>query len=171
MDKPQYILGQKEIMEFLPHRAPFLLVDKILEISGPHPLDDNELKHKVGIKVIGVKNVTVSEPHFQGHFPQMPVTPGVLIVETMAQTASFALYPAFISRLRQGETLQCLLVGVDKARFRAPVVPGDSMRIEIEVTGCRTSIWAFEGKAYVDGKLVAEASLMANMGMTPKVGA
>lgn len=163
MDKPQYSLSQKEIMAFLPHRAPFLLVDKILEISGPNTMTDDNPKNKIGIKVIGVKNATINEPQFQGHFPQLPLMPGVMIIETMAQVASFSMYPFTIDRLKAGESMMCMLVGVDKARFRTPVVPGDSLRIETEVTTCRTSIWNFDCKAYVDGKLVAEASLMANL--------
>ena len=164
MEKPQYYLDQKLIQEFLPHRQPFLLVDRILEISGPNPMDDENLKNKVGIKVIGQKNVTINEPFFQGHFPEFPIMPGVLIIEAMAQVASFAMYPLMIKKIREAQDrFQCALVGVDGARFRQPVTPGDVLRFETEVTGCRTSLWTFACKAYVEGKLVAEANLMANL--------
>jgi 3-hydroxyacyl-[acyl-carrier-protein] dehydratase len=161
--KPHYQLGPKEIMAYLPHRYPFLLVDRILEISGPNPMDDENTKNKIGIKVVGLKNVTFSEPQFTGHFPTSPVMPGVLLIEAMAQTCSFSLYPYAQPRKKEGEIFQCILVGVDNARFRALVTPGDSLRIETEVTGCRTSLWTFECKAYVEGKLVAEAKIMANL--------
>ena len=159
-----YRLVQKQIQEFLPHRPPFLLVDRILEISSPHPMDDDNMKNKVGIKVIGQKNVTMNEPHFLGHFPQAPVMPGVLIVEAMAQVASFSMYPAAIKKIRgAGEAYQCVLVGVNDARFRAPVIPGDVLKIETEVTMSRSFLWTFACKAFVEGKLVAEANLMANL--------
>jgi 3-hydroxyacyl-[acyl-carrier-protein] dehydratase len=163
-NKSPFYLEQKEIQAFLPHRYPFLMVDRILEISGPNAMDDDHPKNKIGIKVIGLKNVTMNEPYFTGHFPEMPIMPGVQIVEAMAQVSSFSMYPSMIKRLQKGdEQFQCFLVGVDGARFRVPVTPGDSIRFETEVTGCRTSMWTFMGKAYVDGKLVAEAKLMANL--------
>ena len=163
-ETPSFHLEQKQIQEFLPHRAPFLLVDRILEISGPQPMNDDQPKNKVGIKVIGQKNVTINEPFFQGHFPEFAVMPGVLIIEAMAQVASFSMYPSMIKKIREAaDRFQCVLVGVDNARFRIPVVPGDVLRFETEVTGCRTTLWSFAGKAYVDGKLVAEANLMANL--------
>lgn len=161
--KPQYQLGPKEIMAYLPHRAPFLLVDRIVEISGPHPMGDENPKHKIGIRVVGIKNVTMNEPQFSGHFPTSPVLPGVLMIETMAQVCSFSLYPAIGERMKAGELFQCVLVGVDNARFRSMVIPGDSLRVETEVTGCRTSLWTFACKAYVEGKLVAEANILANL--------
>ena len=164
MEKSNYHLEQRQIQEFLPHRQPFLLVDRILEISGAHPMDDENNKNKIGIKVIGQKNVSINEPFFLGHFPEFPIMPGVLIVEAMAQVASFAMYPLMIGKIRgHQDSFQCVLVGVDGARFRHPVIPGDVLRFECEVTGCRTSLWTFACKAYVDGKLVAEANLMANL--------
>ncbi len=169
MEKVSYSLDQKQIQAFLPHRFPFLLVDRILEISGPNPMDDDNLKNKVGIKVIGQKNVTINEPFFPGHFPEQPVMPGVLIIESMAQVASFSMYPSLIAKVKENPAaFQCVLVGVDNARFRAMVTPGDVLRFETEVTACRTSIWTFSGKAYVDGKLVAEANLMANLTIASK---
>ena len=164
MEKSSYYLEQKQIQEFLPHRQPFLLVDRILEISGPNPMDDENVKNKVGIKVIGQKNVTINEPFFQGHFPEFPIMPGVLIVEAMAQVASFAMYPLMIKKIREAkDRFQCALVGVDNARFRHPVTPGDVLRFETEVSACRTSLWSFACRAYVEGKLVAEANLLANL--------
>jgi 3-hydroxyacyl-[acyl-carrier-protein] dehydratase len=163
-EKSSYHLEQKQIQEFLPHRAPFLLVDRILEITGPQIMTDDNPKNKIGIKVIGQKNVTINEPFFQGHFPDQPVMPGVLIIESMAQVASFSMYPSMIKKIQQAsDKFQCALVGVDNARFRIPVTPGDVLRFETEVTGCRTTLWSFSAKAFVDGKLVAEANLMANL--------
>jgi 3-hydroxyacyl-[acyl-carrier-protein] dehydratase len=164
-----YRLDQKLIQEFLPHRYPFLLVDRVLDITGPENMDSADTKSKIGVKVIAQKNVSVNEPFFQGHFPQLPIMPGVLLVEAMAQACSFAMYPHMIKRIREGkENIQCLLVGVDQARFRVPVVPGDVLRFECEVVNCRTSLWSFECKVYVEGKLVAEANLMANLTATAR---
>ncbi|MBC7396993.1 MAG: 3-hydroxyacyl-ACP dehydratase FabZ [Bdellovibrionales bacterium] len=169
MERSPYYLEQKQIQEFLPHRQPFLLVDRILDISGPGSLDDEDTKSKIGIKVIGQKNVTVNEPFFQGHFPEYPIMPGVLIIEAMAQVASFSMYPKMIKRVRsEKENFQCALVGVDGARFRVPVTPGDVLRFETEVTACRTAIWTFKCKTFVEGKLVAEANLMANLSSSQK---
>ena len=157
-------LNQKEIQQFLPHRPPFLLVDRIIEISSDKPMDDENPRNKVGIKVVGIKCISMNEPQFLGHFPEVPVMPGVLLIETMAQVASFAMYPGAIKKLtEEGERFQCVLVGVDHARFRVPVVPGDVVRVEATVAGCRTFIWSFKCRAYVEGKLVAEADLMANL--------
>ena len=163
MEKSQYYLEQKQIQEFLPHRPPFLLVDRILSISSDKPMDDDSPKNKVGIKVVGIKNVSMNEPFFVGHFPQMPIMPGVLITEVMAQVASFAMYPKMLTKTITKESFQCVLVGVDNARFRVPVTPGDTLRVEATCTACRSTIWTFECKAYVGDKLVAEAKMMANL--------
>lgn len=160
----QFELNSKQVSEFLPHRAPFLFVDKILSITGAHPMDDEDPKHKLGIKVVGIKNVSINEPFFPGHFPETPVMPGVLIIETMAQVSSFSMYPRTIKRTAEGQDkFQCVLVGVEGARFRVPVVPGDVLRIETEVTSCRRFLWGFSCKGYVGEKLVAEADLLANL--------
>jgi len=165
-ETPTYPLEQRQIQAFLPHRYPFLMVDRILEISGPGALDDDSPKSKMGIKVVGLKNVTVNEPYFTGHFPNMPIMPGVQIIEAMAQVASFAFYPTYMKKnTDERDGFRCFLVGVDGARFRVPVVPGDSIRFETEVTLCRSTMWGFACKAYVEGKLVAEANLMANLVM------
>ena len=159
-----YRLEQGEIQVFLPHRYPFLMVDRILDITGPGALDDDNPKTKVGIKVVGIKNVSVNEPYFTGHFPNMPIMPGVQIIEAMAQVASFAFYPTYTKKTaEERDGFRCFLVGVDGARFRVPVVPGDTIRFETEVSLCRSTMWAFACKAYVEGKLVAEANLMANL--------
>jgi len=158
----EYYLEQREIQKFLPHRPPFLLVDRILSITSPNPVDDLP-KSKLGIKVVGIKNVSMNEPHFMGHFPEFAIMPGVLILEAMAQVASFSLYPAMNGQKVSGSRFQVVLVGVDQARFRVPVTPGDTLRIETEVAGCRTFLWSFLCKAFVGEKLVAEAKIMANL--------
>ncbi len=160
----EFSLGIDQIRKFLPHRAPFLLVDRILEI---HPAGDQSTvggPDKVGTKVVGLKCVSFNEPQFQGHFPEFSILPGVMIIETMAQVSSFSVYPSLVKDLdRMTKQFQCILVGVDEARFRKPVVPGDVMRVETLVTKCRSSLWAFDCTATVDGQKVAEAKLLANL--------
>lgn len=138
------MLDINEIMKILPHRYPFLLVDKILEME-------------MGKSIVAIKNVTINEPFFQGHFPGHPVMPGVLIVETMAQVAGILAYSSDES-VRNKVTY---FVGIDNARFRKPVMPGDQLRFEVEATGCKRGIWIFNAKAFVEGKLVTEAELKA----------
>lgn len=138
------MLDINEIMKILPHRYPFLLVDKILEIE-------------LGKSIVGIKNVSINEPFFPGHFPGHPVMPGVLIIEAMAQVAAILAYSSDES-IRSKITY---FVGIDNARFRKPVMPGDQLRFEIEATGCKRGIWIFSAKASVDGKLVTEAELKA----------
>lgn len=163
-EKSSFYLEQRDIQRFLPHRPPFLMVDRILDITGPNPMDDDNPKNKLGIKVTGIKNISMNEPQFVGHFPEIPIMPGVLILEAMAQVSSFSMYPYMLKSI-QGlhSRFQCVLVGVDQARFRVPVTPGDVLRIETEVTGCRTYLWTFLCQAYVGEKLVAEAKIMANL--------
>ena len=159
-----YSLNINQIQRFLPHRSPFLLVDRILEI---HPKGNPDLPPPsagVGTRVVGIKNVSFNEPYFQGHFPGFAIVPGVLIVETMAQVASFSVYPNMAKDIdRLAREFQCILVGVDGARFRKPVVPGDTLRIETEVTKCRGKLWAFQCTVTVNGQCVAEAELLANL--------
>ncbi|PIX24851.1 MAG: 3-hydroxyacyl-[acyl-carrier-protein] dehydratase FabZ [Deltaproteobacteria bacterium CG_4_8_14_3_um_filter_45_9] len=138
----------KEIMNILPHSYPFLLVDRIIEMDP-------------GKRIVGIKNVTYNEPFFPGHFPGRPIMPGVLIVEAMAQTAGVL---AFKSMLEEERGKPVYFLGIDNVRFRKPVVPGDQLRLELEITKHRQSIWGFKGKALVDGKLVAEAELLAMLG-------
>ena len=158
-------LNINQIQKFLPHKTPFLLVDRILEIQlGPHAAGEVVSPAPVGTRVVGIKNVTFNEPHFQGHFPNFSILPGVLIIESMAQVASFSIYPHLAKDMdRLARDFQCILVGVDQARFRKPVVPGDTLRIETEVVRCRGKLWAFQCTAFVDGHKVAEAEILANL--------
>jgi 3-hydroxyacyl-[acyl-carrier-protein] dehydratase len=163
MENP-YKLNINQIQRFLPHRSPFLLVDRILEIHAVGDLDAPPPVAQVGTRVVGLKNVSFNEPYFQGHFPGFAILPGVLIIETMAQVASFSVYPSLEKDLdRLAREFQCILVGVDSARFRKPVVPGDTLRIETEVTKCRGKLWAFQCTASVEGQKVAEAEILANL--------
>ncbi len=132
----------KEIQSLLPHRYPFLLVDKVTELEPEK-------------RITGIKNVTINEPFFQGHFPGNPVMPGVLMVEAMAQVAGILAFKSGVS----GKAVYFLTV--DKARFRKPVLPGDVLRMEIEVTHTRGSVWKFSGKSYVEDKVVCESEFSA----------
>ncbi|MTI80564.1 MAG: 3-hydroxyacyl-ACP dehydratase FabZ [Firmicutes bacterium] len=136
----------KQIQEILPHRYPFLLVDRITEMEP-------------GKRAVGIKNVTVNEPFFQGHFPGYPVMPGVLIIEAMAQVGAVALLsmPEYAGKL-------ALFAGIDGARFRQQVVPGDQLKIEVEVTKLRGKIGKSTAKAYVEDKVVAQGELMFGIG-------
>jgi 3-hydroxyacyl-[acyl-carrier-protein] dehydratase len=138
------IIDITEIQATLPHRYPFLLVDRIQELE-------------VGRRVVGIKNVTVNEPFFQGHFPQRPIMPGVLIIEAMAQVGGVL---AFKSAPPAGRPV-VYLTGVDKAKFRKPVIPGDQLRFEIEVLKQRPPFWKMQAKAYVESTLVCEAEMTA----------
>lgn len=135
----------KGLMECLPHRYPFLLVDRITLVDGSR-------------KVIGLKNVTFNEPHFLGHFPGEPVMPGVLIVEGMAQTAGAA---CVASGDAGGKAKVVYFMTVDKCKFRKPVVPGDRLEYHMTQINRRRNMWWFKGEAKVDGQLVAEAELGA----------
>lgn len=133
-----------EIKGLLPHRYPFLLVDRIRELETDR-------------RAVGIKNVTVNEPFFQGHFPGQPVMPGVLMIEALAQVGGVL---AFKSVPSNGRSV-VYLTGVDKAKFRKLVVPGDQLRLEIEVLKRRPPFWKMQGKAYVESNLVCEAELTA----------
>ncbi|MFQ5895268.1 MAG: 3-hydroxyacyl-ACP dehydratase FabZ [Nitrospinota bacterium] len=139
------MLDSRAIREILPHRFPFLLVDRILELES-------------GRRAVGLKNVTIDEPFFQGHFPAPHplVMPGVLIIEAMAQVGGVLV-------IRSMELSEPLLffTGIDRARFRRQVVPGDQLRLEVEVLRRRGSHWRMTGRALVDGELAAEAQLQA----------
>jgi 3-hydroxyacyl-[acyl-carrier-protein] dehydratase len=138
-------LDINEIRAILPHRYPFLLVDRIVEMDAE--------------RVIGIKNVTHNEPFFQGHFPDFPVMPGVLIVEAMAQTAGVQVLASIPDRASK----LVLLVAIESARFRRPVVPGDTLRMEMAVIKRKASVAKFAGRATVDGKLVAEVEVMCKL--------
>lgn len=133
-----------EIMGVLPHRYPFLLVDSLEEVEE-------------GKRVFGYKNVTINEPFFQGHFPDHPIMPGVLIIEAMAQVGG--AYTSVVDNV--GDNKVTYFVGIDKCRFRKPVLPGDVLRMELEILSKRRGIYQFEAKAYVGETLVAQAELKA----------
>lgn len=136
--------GSDEIRKILPHREPFLLVDEVLELE--------ERK-----RIVAVKHVLASEPYFAGHFPGAPVMPGVLIVEAMAQAGALLL----LLEVPDRESKLVFFAGIDRARFRQPVFPGNDLRLELTVLSRRVTIAKMDGKAYVGDKLVAEAQLLA----------
>jgi beta-hydroxyacyl-ACP dehydratase FabZ len=135
----------REILNYLPHRYPFLLVDRILEIHGDE-------------KIVGIKNVSINENFFQGHFPSRPVMPGVLICEAMAQVGAIFAHTA-----RGGieDHKVFVLTGLDNVKFKRPVEPGDQLRMELTCLKRRGSYWKMQGVATVDGKMVAQAEISA----------
>lgn len=137
-----------EIMRHLPHRYPMLLVDRVLELVP-------------GESVIAIKNVTMNEPFFPGHFPHHPIMPGVLIIESLAQAAGLLAFES--SGKKAGADSVIYFVGIDNARFKRPVVPGDQMRLEARITRHTRGIWKFDAKALVDGQTVCEAELMCTL--------
>lgn len=139
-----------ELLKLLPHRYPFLLVDRIVDID-----DDNS--------AVGIKNVTATEPHFQGHFPDQPVMPGVLIIEAMAQTAGAIC----IRKLGQEKPSLVYFMTIDNAKFRRPVSPGDRLELHVKKLKQRGNIWRFACNAVVDGSKVAEAEIAAMMSPRP----
>ncbi|MBQ27479.1 MAG: 3-hydroxyacyl-[acyl-carrier-protein] dehydratase FabZ [Nitrospiraceae bacterium] len=133
-----------EILRILPHRYPFLLVDRILELE-------------LGERIVGVKNVTINEPFFPGHFPDRPIMPGVLLIEALAQISAVLAYKS--SDGHDGNLVY--FMGIDQAKFRKPVVPGDQLRMEVKVLRKRTPYWKTKGWVYVESKVVCEAELLA----------
>jgi 3-hydroxyacyl-[acyl-carrier-protein] dehydratase len=144
-DETLHQLGSQEIRQLLPHRYPFLLVDRIIAIRGDE-------------SCIGIKNVTFNEPFFQGHFPDNPVMPGVLLLEGMAQTAGAV---CGFNQGRSGPAAKVYFLTIDKAKFRRPVVPGDVVEYHMRKLAHRRAMWWFRGEAMVAGQLVAEAELGA----------
>lgn len=133
-----------EIREYLPHRYPFLLVDRVLELNP-------------GESIVAIKNVTINEPFFNGHFPQLPVMPGVLIVEAMAQAAGILGFKTLNKKPADGSLY--LFAGADKVKFKRQVVPGDQLVLKVDYVSDRRNIWKFECKAFVDDQLAAAASI------------
>lgn len=138
----------REIMRLLPHRYPFLLIDRVLSCEP-------------GKEIVALKNVTVNEPYFGGHFPNYPVMPGVLIIEAMAQASALLAFKTF--DLDRADSNVFYFVGIDDARFKKPVTPGDQLIVKAQILRSIKGIWKFTGQAYVDDKLVSQASLMCTM--------
>jgi 3-hydroxyacyl-[acyl-carrier-protein] dehydratase len=152
MDTPNPILDGKQVLEIgdimaiLPHRYPFLLIDRLMEIERKK-------------RIVAIKNVTINEPFFAGHFPNFPIMPGVLIVESIAQAGGALL----LTEIPDRENKLMVFTGIDRAKFRRPVVPGDQLRIEINVLNWRPRAVRMEGRATVDGKLACEATVMCQL--------
>jgi len=136
------MLNTMEIQNILPHRYPFLLVDRVTELEANK-------------KAVGLKNVTINEPFFQGHFPDNPIMPGVLVIEAMAQVSGILA----MHNGPQGNSVY--FMSIEKAKFRKPVVPGDQLRFEVTVLQQRKNVWKFFGQTFVEGKVVAEAEFKA----------
>ncbi|UCD67206.1 MAG: 3-hydroxyacyl-ACP dehydratase FabZ [Betaproteobacteria bacterium] len=138
----------QEIMRLLPHRYPFLLIDRVLACEA-------------GKEIVALKNVTINEPYFGGHFPNFPVMPGVLIIEAMAQASALLAFKTFDLTIDASNVFY--FVGIDAARFKKPVTPGDQLIVKAQILRSIKGIWKFTGQAYVADKLVSEANLMCTM--------
>jgi 3-hydroxyacyl-[acyl-carrier-protein] dehydratase len=139
------VMDVKEIREYLPHRYPFLLVDRVTELN-------------LGDSIVAYKNVTVNEPFFNGHFPDHPVMPGVLVIEAMAQAAGILGFKTMEKTPQDGSIYY--FVGSDKLRFKRPVVPGDKLQLDAAIVSEKRGIWKFDCRASVDGQLVASATIL-----------
>lgn len=137
-----------QILEYLPHRYPFLLVDRVLSCEP-------------GKSIVAIKNVTINEPYFQGHFPNYPVMPGVLIIESMAQAAAILTFHSERAKPDNGSVY--FFVGIDNARFKKPVVPGDTLRLEVAITRHSRGLWKFSAQARVADVLAAESEIMCTV--------
>ena len=144
-DQPDLPIDIKRIMAMLPHRYPILLVDRVVDVVPD-------------VSAVGIKNVTINEPFFEGHFPGHPVMPGVLIIEALAQTAAVMAISTMGSAF-EGKVIYFMTI--ENAKFRRPVTPGDQLRMTVEKEKARGNIWRFRGKAEVDGKTVTEANFSA----------
>ncbi len=142
------IMDVMEIQQILPHRYPFLLVDRVTELTK-------------GESVVSYKNVSISEPVFQGHFPDHPIYPGVMILEGMAQAGGILAFESMDMTKEEAAQKVVYFMSIDKAKFRAPVRPGDKLEYKITVIKQKGAIWMLDGKAYVDDKLVSQAELKA----------
>jgi len=134
-----------EVKNFLPHRYPFLLIDKVIDFE-------------IGKSLTAVKNVSFNEPQFTGHFPNQPIMPGVLIIEALAQATGILAFKSEVGKPQEGQIY--MLVGIDNARFKRMVEPGDQLKLEVEVMTVKRGIWKFKGVAYVEDKVVTSAELM-----------
>jgi len=139
------VMNINDVKNFLPHRYPFLLIDRVLKIE-------------VGKSLTAIKNVSFNEPQFTGHFPAQPIMPGVLIIEALAQATGILAFKSEVGRPQEGQIY--MLVGVDNARFKRMVEPGDQLILMVEVLAVKRGIWKFKGTAYVDNKVVTSAELM-----------
>jgi 3-hydroxyacyl-[acyl-carrier-protein] dehydratase len=133
------------ILKVMPHRYPFLLIDRVLELEP-------------GVRIAALKNVTINEPHFQGHFPEQPVMPGVLMIEALAQAAAVLTYVSMKTSFTAGTLFY--FAGIDGARFKRPVGPGDQLRLEVSMDRVKRGIGKFTGRALVDGEVVCETGMM-----------
>ncbi len=136
------MMDNQQIQNTIPHRYPFLLVDRITELEP-------------NVKAVGLKNVTANEPFFQGHFPDTPIMPGVLIIEAMAQVGGILAFRSGV----EGDVVY--FMSIEKAKFRKPVIPGDQLKLVVNVLRSRNNVWRFSGEAFVDDKLVAETEFTA----------
>ena len=150
-DEQKSVADIKRIMEMIPHRYPILLVDRVLEITP-------------GEGAVALKNVTMNEPHFMGHFPDLPVMPGVLIIEAMAQTAAIVAVD-FLGAEAEGKVVY--FMSIDEAKFRRPVTPGDSLHLHVTKLQARRTVWKFQGVAKVGDKVCAEAKFGAMIADRP----
>ena len=142
------ILDIRAILEHLPHRYPMLLVDRVLEIEK-------------GERIVAIKNVSINEPFFAGHFPHLPVMPGVLQIEALAQAAGILSFQSMGRVSDEGSVYY--FVGIDNARFKRPVVPGDQLRLEVRITRVARSIWKYSARGTVEGQVACEADLMCTL--------
>jgi beta-hydroxyacyl-ACP dehydratase FabZ len=138
----------RDILKHLPHRYPFIMIDRVLELEPE-------------CRIVTLKNVTINEPYFQGHFPDNPIMPGVLILEAMAQSAGVLTYASLPA---DNQEVLIYFMAIEKAKFRRMVVPGDQLRFEVDILKLRRKAVKGAGKAFVDGVLVAEAEMMASIG-------